>query len=55
MFSTTKEIVFLRQPNKYETISEPDYHQSGELDGRDVRRANGQACCGEPVKIKPGV
>ena len=53
MFSTTKEIVFLRQPNKYETIPEPDYHQSGELDGRDVRRVNNYGCRGELVKIKP--
>ena len=53
MFSTTKEMVFLRQPNNYETIPEPDYHQSGELDYRDVRRVNNYGRRGELVKIKP--
>ena len=53
MFSTTKEIVCQRQPNKYETIPEPDYHQSGELDCRDVRRVNNYGCRGELVQIKP--
>ena len=46
MFSITRIKDSRQQP------TELVRHQSGELDGRDVRRANSHACRGELVKIK---
>ena len=43
-----------QQFHEAETIAGLGYHQSGKLEGRDVRRANSHACCGEPVEIKSG-
>ena len=53
MFSITKTTDRQRS-HEAGMIAGPSYPKSGKLHGRDVRRANSHACCGEPVKVKSG-